>query len=393
MSQTPSKVDQIVSEHQATLLYRIEQFFGRQKLPKELRRAFLNTQRHRFAKKFYSSHFQKWISLDEQNVSQHLAELYADHPLSIYRDENGRSISTISQPSLVVYMLDLLGLKPGMSVFELGGGSGWNAALMGQLVGPDGYVFSLEIVDALVPNAQEAVASLNLPQVTIMSGDGSDLPPELPPFDRGIFTASAWDLPSCFYQKIKQEGLLLLVLKGLAHFDLLTVLRKKEETHFESELQFTCSFVPVTGSKEVPVSRMIAVSSLTDLELANEFEWSDIKVPDTDIVDFLNFVKLVYDCQESYLVAQLGTDFDEEFWGIRDPQADSLVLFNEDRILLYGTEESSICVRRAAKRWLKAGKPSLEELKLSLYSTGSSPEPSNDQWLVLRGESTLLWSL
>lgn len=393
MSNFPTKDSQLVSEHQSTLLYQSEKFFGRHKIPKSLRQSFLDTPRHLFAPKFYSSHNQKWIELSEKNLKEHLSELYADHPLCIFRDANGRSISTISQPSLVLYMLDLLDLKPGMSVFELGGGSGWNAALMGRLVGSEGLVYSVEIIESLVPVAQKAIESLALPQVRIVNGDGSEIAPELPEFDRGIFTASSWDLPKCFFHKIKRDGLLLLVIKGLAHFDLLTVLRKKSKDRFFSELLLTCSFVPVTGSKNVPTPHTIPVSSLEQLALSNELDWSDIKISHTDVTDFLNFVKLVYDCQESYLVAQHGADFDEEFWGIKESEPASLVVFNEDRIQQYGTEGTLIKLRRTAKRWLKAGKPQLEDLNLSIHLTGTAPEPTNDQWLVQRGDATLLWSL
>jgi len=62
------------------------------------------------------------------NLLQHLAALYADQALILFGDDDDDVPSTISQPSFVLRMLDLLQLKPGHKVFELGTGSGWNAA-------------------------------------------------------------------------------------------------------------------------------------------------------------------------------------------------------------------------------------------------------------------------
>lgn len=362
-------------------------------MPKRIRQAFLDTPRHLFAPRFYSSQKRQWIDLSKEALKEHLAELYADHPLCIYQDENGRSLSTISQPSLVLYMLDLLELQPGDSVFELGGGSAWNAALMGRLVGSTGRVTSIEIIESLASGAKAALANLKLTQVEFIPGDASSGGKNIASFDKGVFTASAWNVPSVFFDQIKQDGLLLFVLKAQANYDLLCLLRKTDSHTFKSEFLLTCSFVPVTGSSPIPEYNPISVNSLENIKLSSELDWADIKIPDTAISDFLEFAKLVFDCQQPYLLETHGATFDEEFWGIRDESANSLVIFNEDRIQLYGNEDCLITLRRTAKRWQKANKPSIEDLKLSIYRQGSAPIPSNDQWLSSRGESDLLWGV
>ena len=80
--------------------------------------------------------------------------------------------STISQPSLVLRMLDMLQIEPGQKVFELGAGSGWNAALLGQLVGSAGHVYSLEILPDIAHRAAAAIQSLAIGNVSIIEGDG-----------------------------------------------------------------------------------------------------------------------------------------------------------------------------------------------------------------------------
>lgn len=392
----PEPIDpeaQLVSEYQNTVLLAAERFFGSKKIPKLIRRAFLDTPRHKFLPRFYSSQRREWMDLATVPLREHLPELYADHPLSIHRDENGRSLSTISQPSLVIYMLDLLDLSPGLNVFELGGGSGWNAALMGRLVGPSGRILSFEIIESLVAPAQATLGELGLQQVDFRFGDASEGSSEEARFDRGVFTASAWELPSLLFQQIKEQGLLLFVVKAQPHYDLLCLLRKAGPDQFVSELHFPCAFVPVTGKGSRPESQANQVDTLTDLPLNQTLSWDAIKLLPEALPAFLEFAKLVFDCQQSYLLPNAKFAFDEEFWGTRAPDSESLLLFNEDRLLLFGSEDALISLRRAAKRWQKADQPSTEELSLSIHKLDTAPNPSNDQWLVPRGNCALLWSL
>ncbi|MDQ8203289.1 protein-L-isoaspartate O-methyltransferase [Pelagicoccus sp. SDUM812003] len=393
MTDTESALAQSVRERQQTLLHTTQRFFGKTPIPKAIRQAFLDTPRHRFVPRFYSSRRGSWIELSRSDLKDHLDELYADHPLSIFRDENGRTLSTISQPSLVLYMLDLLELEPGMSVFELGGGSGWNAAMLGRLVGSRGRVLSVEIIEELARSAQASIDAMNLPQVTIAAGDGSQALAEDAPFDRGVFTASAWDLPSCFFQQIAANGLLLLVVKIQPGCDLLALLQKSDHARFDSKLHMPCSFVSVTGSCVVPEYAPVPEAQFAELGAPHEVSWAQMKIPSEAISDFIAFARIAHDCQRSYLIDDPDLGFAEEFAGIERSRGGSLALFNEDRVLSYGEEEALIALRRAGKRWMKAGQPNLEDLKLSILRHDESPELSNDQWLVKRGQSQLLWSL
>lgn len=109
-----------------------------------------------------------------ENLEQHLAALYADRPLVLSGEDDGNILSTIWQPSFVLRMLDMLQLKPGQTVFELGAGSGWNAALMGHLVGSEGRVFSLEIIPEVARTAAETVHTVGISNVSIVAADGGD---------------------------------------------------------------------------------------------------------------------------------------------------------------------------------------------------------------------------
>ncbi len=245
-SSNSPNLQQSIRQHQERLLKQTERFLQGEVLLASIREAFLATPRHQFTPRFSDGRPGLWSDVGELLLLEHLDTLYADQPFCIYRNEHGDVVSTISQPSLVIYMLHLLELELGMSVFELGGGSAWNAALTGRVIGSEGHVFSVEVEAALIENAQQALNDSCIENVSLISGDAMLGLSKHGPFDRGIFTASAWDLPTVFFDQIKDGGLLLFVLKFSDEFDLLTALRKTPDA-FVSELHFPCRFVPIAG--------------------------------------------------------------------------------------------------------------------------------------------------
>lgn len=232
---------------QEKLVERARRFLSNETLDESAIAAFYETPRHWFAPRFPNGKPGLWSEASEALLEANLTTLYADQPFCIYQDDSGRALSTISQPSLVLFMLHLLELEPGMRVFELGGGSGWNAAMMGRMVGPSGRVISVEALAGLGSNALRAIAHCGLSNVSWVPGDASELIADHAPFDRGVFTASAWSLPALFFDCIKENGLLLFVFEFDETKDLLAVLRKRSGK-FASELHFPCRFVSATGA-------------------------------------------------------------------------------------------------------------------------------------------------
>lgn len=280
--QTSKQVLETVRALQLSLVENAEDFLHGESLPQDIREAFLETPRHAFAPRFQDGSPGLWSDVQDDVLLQHLNTLYADQPYCIFKDGAGETISTISQPSLVIYMLYLLDLRPGLRVFELGGGSGWNAALMSRLVGEQGHVTSIEILPSLDANAQKALSELGIKNVSLISGDAYSLIADQEPFDRGVFTASAWELPSFFFEKIKDGGLLLFVLKFTPTTDLLILLRKKGD-HFASETQLPCRFVPIT--RETPPDSQQIVST-EETRFFQEFDSREIDFQDLQLKIF-----------------------------------------------------------------------------------------------------------
>ncbi len=141
--------------------------------------------------------------------------------------------STVSQPSVVAIMLKGLEFEPRLKVLEIGTASGYSAALLAELVGPEGKVYTVEIDPQLAQQARKALDQAGYPDVEVRAGDGSLGLPEEAPFDRIVITATTSRISPRLVEQLAVGGVLLTPfnLPGLP--SLLLRLRKEvnpEET-------------------------------------------------------------------------------------------------------------------------------------------------------------------
>jgi protein-L-isoaspartate(D-aspartate) O-methyltransferase len=127
---------------------------------------------------------------------------YGDHPLPIGYGQ------TISQPYIVAWMTELLELKPGETVLEIGTGSGYQAAVLAELDGIE--VYTIEIVPELAEIATNRLNELDYTQVRVRQGDGYYGWPEYAPFDAIIVTAAPDHLPAPLVDQLTQGGRLVI---------------------------------------------------------------------------------------------------------------------------------------------------------------------------------------
>ncbi len=135
-------------------------------------------------------------------LEDYLDQAYDDHPLPIGYGQ------TISQPFIVAWMTELLELRDGEKVLEIGTGSGYQAAVLAEL----GYVevFSIEIVPELAQSAAERLARLGYTEVKVMQGDGYYGWEEYAPFDAIIVTAAPDHLPAPLVEQLKEGGRIVI---------------------------------------------------------------------------------------------------------------------------------------------------------------------------------------
>ena len=144
---------------------------------------------------------------------------YHDMPLPIGFDK------TVSQPFIGALMLDLLELRPGDSVLEVGTGLGYQAAVMSEL---GARVWSVEIVEEFAGEASVRLLSVGYANVSVRVGDGSRGWPEHGPFDRILVTAAAREIPDALLDQLKNGGRIVAPLGG-SDVQQLTVVEKGRE--------------------------------------------------------------------------------------------------------------------------------------------------------------------
>jgi protein-L-isoaspartate(D-aspartate) O-methyltransferase len=138
---------------------------------------------------------------------------YTNDAVYTKHDTAGVSISAASQPATVAMMLHQLDAHPGDRVLELGAGTGYNAALIGAIVGETGQVTTVDVDLDLVEGARAHLAAAGISGVDVVLGDGALGHPAGAPYDRIIATVSAFETPTCWLDQLAPAGRLILPLR------------------------------------------------------------------------------------------------------------------------------------------------------------------------------------
>ena len=165
------------------------------------------------------------------------AEAYADYPLPIGEGQ------TISAPHMVAMMCDYLECEEGERVLEIGAGSGYHAAVVAELIGESGHVYSVERIPWLVSIATTNLARAGYTNVTVIEGDGTLGLPEHAPFDEISVTCAAPDVPPPLLEQLKLGGKMVIPIGK--HWQALYVVEKKNGVTRERKIDV--AFVPLVG--------------------------------------------------------------------------------------------------------------------------------------------------
>ena len=148
---------------------------------------------------------------------------------------------TISQPYIVAFMTQALDLEPGHRVLEIGTGSGYQAAVLGEITRE---VYSIEVLPELGERARATLTALGYGHLRLKTGNGYLGWPEHAPFDRIIVTAAPPEVPPALVQQLKVGGLMAIPV-GTTEQDLLIL--RRTATGIETLQTLPVRFVPMTG--------------------------------------------------------------------------------------------------------------------------------------------------
>ena len=180
-----------------------------------------------------------------QRVSRHLfipeshrREAYADHPVPIgFRQ-------TISQPYIVAFMTQALELRSEDRVLEIGTGSGYQAAILGELARE---VFTIEIIPQLGERSKELLARLGYKNIQVRTGDGYKGWPEEAPFDAIVVTAAPPQVPQPLLDQLKVGGRMII---PVGEFNQGLILITRTAKGYERRNVLPVRFVPMTGEAQ-----------------------------------------------------------------------------------------------------------------------------------------------
>src|SRR5260370_6198610 len=380
-----------IEKHQKQLLEQTQNLCRETRISEATEQAYLATPRHRFVRRYREWGTKAWQGVNPDSSAEQIATLYADRSIILFGDDDQNVPSTISQPSFVLQMLDLLQLNTGDKVFELGAGSGWNAALMGHLVGRAGQVVSLEIIPELAQSARLTLESLGIANVQIVTGDGAEGDENSAPYDRAIFTAGAFDLPHYFYEQLREGGLLLVVIKTEGGEDNLFLLRKTGD-HFESLESQPCGFVQLRGRYQFenlePSVLQTAIPERAELqgeEIGKRRCWwgGKGKVGEWTRLGIRSFLGITEPAFRAFKTAKLDQQaIEQHYFGLWDAVNRSLVVAKDNWLITYGNTQAEERLLKGLRHWVELGMPTAACLNLKVFPIGTEGPAGDNQWLA-----------
>ncbi len=336
-------------------------------------------------------------------------------PDYVYRDEaivtkrrDGISMSSSSQPSLMGLMLTRLDLGPGQRVLEIGAGTGYNAALLADLVGPSGSVTTVDIDSEVAAIARQNLRHAGYPHVNVIARDGGHGVPEAGLFDRIIVTAGCWQISPAWIEQLAPDGSIVLPLRinGLS----LAPFFRRQGSRLVASGADPCGFIQLEGAfaggyrSEIGEGVMAASDHVltaeersTIVRLLAASEPSALKLPAFEdnpelALSFLAFLGL----QGHPLLALLDRRQAE-------PKGSQLLLVSPDSALslgvsptVHGTREAETFVREALDDWAQAGRPTLDRICLRVDPESAAgpdiPEAHGHRYGFRRGAHAIeLW--
>jgi protein-L-isoaspartate(D-aspartate) O-methyltransferase len=350
--------------------------------PAAVERAFRTVQRHRLLETFYHRDSEGFRTVEHnprQPQRDHLALIYADTALATRRI-GGMPASSTSQASLVAKMLELLDLSEGLKVLEVGTGTGYNAALLAQVVGDQRLVITVDVLEDVVDQTRRLLADAGYPRIQVLLRDGFEGVPEQAPFDRIVATVGCSDLSPQWAEQLAGDGAMLVPLQHASGHPL--VLARKDGAALRGRMVLRTGFIPVRGPLHIEDMWSLGVRVAHPAELVHEHDDRPrfaARRPDEpmgitdDETDFLFFLGL-QDRRACHAPQGPALSAGPDGWAALAPDG------------IWWWKDASLAreLDRRYREWEARGRPALEDYQISFRPIDADGDPPPGGWQITR---------
>jgi methyltransferase of FxLD system len=390
------------------------------------------------------------LFLPEIAEREGLERIYADEAIVTKRSSQGMAISSSSAPSMMAIMLEQLDLRPGLRVLEIGAGTGYNAALLAELVGDPAAIITIDIELDVVEQARRNLANAGYGAITVLCADGVEGAPRLAPFDRIELTVAADDIAPAWMEQLAPGGRLVLPLelhrqqRGQVSLALV-----KHDGYLESAAAAYAFFIPLRGDQAMTVARAAPLSVVTTRDESQRWDLNVYGAPLSDSAslcrdvlhllsgpretrdlhldaaarDLLGYLELRYGEEEAIYAWSGNAAWGFEGWAAgvlahpareqsgalpfvprsgRFSHQPGIALLRAttaspddaglDHALLYGSASALHRLQNIIREWKRLNTPDLSALRVRVYAPGDAPAPAADEWLITKRSAQLLLS-
>ena len=281
-----------------------------------------------------------------------LEEIYSNKALVI--EEGGIRVTSSTQPFLMAHMLALLSVNHGHKVLEIGTGTGYNAALLAEIVGNEGNIYTVEINETLAEKAKKNLSQYA--NIHVITGDGSKGYVLGAPYDRIIVTAKTTEFIPYWLEQLDEGGILVApfaILGREVYRDRLVRIERQSD-RFIGKFSGWVSFIPMIGEYQELFDNKQAPKPLNELIQFLSKRWNTL----ANNIDIFIFCKICEAIQSN-------------LFGSED-------LFKGDENLIHSWLDE------INNEWLNTGSPTISEYKIELFPNEKKIEKSEKRFVLER---------
>ncbi|MGA7673404.1 MAG: rRNA adenine N-6-methyltransferase family protein [Nitrolancea sp.] len=312
-----------------------------------------------------------------------LADVYRDQAITT-KQEAGVPVSSSSQPGMMAAMLKQLELRPGMRVLEIGAGTGYNAALLQELVGDSGEVTSLEIDPEVAGWAKTRLTEVGYDRVQVIEVDGGGGWVAGAPYDRIELTVGTADISSAWFDQLAPGGILVVPL-WISTYQICIAFEKRDRS-LVSQSAVACGFMRIRGQMAgadqyrvlLPNVMIATGSAAPGDDLLRDLIAQTPRTQTLEGRNWHGFVLFMALHEPSMLMlastdAQV-TGFSGGVFGVTDESDRSLCLFSssiegegEAMLYSYGGERAHERLLTLVERWRASGEPDVGDVEIQSW--------------------------